>query len=144
MGRIWCAISSHGFGHAAQVVPVLNELGRRVSGLTAILRTSVPARLFEANLQIAWEMSPAEQDVGCVQHGPMRIDVAATWGEHRRFHEQWEDKVAAEVRAIRSGKPALVLAEIGRASCRERVCLGVVAGALQSRTKASHREHTAQ
>src|SRR3989442_2504758 len=112
MGRIWCAISSHGFGHAAQVVPVLNEIGRQVSGLTAILRTSVPAHLFEANLQIAWEVSTAEQDVGCVQHGPMRIDVAATWGEHRRFHEQWEDKVAAEVRAIRSGKPALVLADI--------------------------------
>ena len=110
--KIWCAISSHGFGHAAQVVPVLNELGRRVSGLTAILRTSVPPRFFEANLKIAWEVSPGEQDVGCVQHGPMRIDVAATWAEHRRFHEQWEDKVAAEVRAIRSCKPALVLSDI--------------------------------
>ena len=76
--RIWCAISSHGFGHAAQVIPVLNELGRRVSGLTAILRTRVPARFFEPNLQIAWEVSEAEQDVGCVQHGPLRIDVAAT------------------------------------------------------------------
>jgi hypothetical protein len=112
MKRIWCSISSHGFGHAAQVIPVLNELGRRVSGLTAILRTRVPARFFEANLQIAWEVSEAEQDVGCVQHGPLRIDVAATWAEHRRFHEQWEDKVAAEVHAIRSGKPALVLADI--------------------------------
>src|SRR2546425_7090593 len=112
MKRIWCAISSHGFGHAAQAVPVLNELGRRVSGLTAILRTSVPARLFEANLQIAWEVSPAEQDVGCVQHGPIRIDVAATWGAHQRFHEQWEAKVAAEARPIRSAKPALVLADI--------------------------------
>src|SRR2546426_789394 len=61
--KIWCAISSHGFGHAAQVVPVLNELGRRVSGLTAILRTSVPPRFFEANLKIAWEVSPGEQDV---------------------------------------------------------------------------------
>src|SRR2546426_8286510 len=110
--KIWCAISSHGFGHAAQVVPVLNELGRRVSGLTAILRTSVPPCFFEANLKIAWEVSPGEQDVGCVQHGPMRIDVAATWAEHRRFHEQWEDKVAAEVRAIRSCKPALVLSDI--------------------------------
>src|SRR5207245_7056956 len=104
MGRIWCAISSHGFGHAAQVVPVLNELGRRVSGLTAILRTSVPARLFEANLQIAWEMSPAEQDVGCVQNGPMRLDVAATWGGQRGVHQQWEANVAGDGRRDRSGK----------------------------------------
>src|SRR5438552_14798030 len=110
--KIWCAISSHGFGHAAQVVPVLNELGRRVSGLTAILLTIVSPCFFEANLKIAWEVSSDEQDVGCVQHGPMRIDVAATWAEHRRFHEQWEDKVAAEVRAIRSVKPAFVLSDI--------------------------------
>src|SRR2546422_2053280 len=60
MKRIWCAISSHGFGHAAQAVPVLNELGRRVSGLMAILRTSVPARFFEASFKIAWEGSEAE------------------------------------------------------------------------------------
>src|SRR5713226_9137973 len=112
MKKIWCAMSSRGFGHAAQVVPVLNELGHRVSGLTAILRTSVPVPFFEANLKIAWEVSPAEQDVGCVQHGPLQIDVAATWAAHRRFHEQWEDKVAAEVRAIRSCEPALVLADI--------------------------------
>jgi hypothetical protein len=130
MKRIWCAISSHGFGHAAQVVPVLNELGRRVSGLTAILRTSVPARLFEANLQIAWEVSPAEQDVGCVQQGPIRIDVAATWAEHRRFHEQWEDKVAAEVRAIRSCQPALVLADISYLAIEAAAHAGVPAVGL--------------
>src|SRR3989454_10769337 len=130
MKRIWCAISSHGFGHAAQAVPVLNDLGRGLSGLSAILRTSGPARLFEANLQIAWEMSPAEQDIGCVQHGPMRIDVAATWGEHRRFHEQWEDKVAAEVRAIRSGKPALVLADISYLAIEAAARAGVPAVGL--------------
>ena len=130
MERIWCAISSHGFGHAAQVVPVLNELGRRVSGLTAILRTSVPARLFEAGLQIDWEVSTAEQDVGCVQHGPLRIDVAATWAEHRRFHEQWKDKVTTEVRAIRSGKPALVLADISYLAIEAAARAGVPAVGL--------------
>ena len=26
MPYIWCAISGHGYGHAAQVVPVLNAL----------------------------------------------------------------------------------------------------------------------
>src|SRR2546426_1045853 len=135
MKRIWCAISSHGFGHAAQAVPVLNELGRRVSGLTAILRTSVPARLFEADLQIAWEVSPAEQDVGCVQHGPIRIDVAATWGEHRRFHEQWEAQVAAEVRAIRSGKPALVLADISYLAIETAARAGVPGGVRGDRAR---------
>ena len=112
MPKIWCSISSHGFGHAAQVVPVLNELGRRVSGLTAILRTQVPARFFEGRLRIPWELSPAEQDVGCVQRGPLAIDVEATWAAHLRFHEDWERKVGVEVQAIRSREPNLVLSDI--------------------------------
>jgi hypothetical protein len=112
MKRIWCSISSHGFGHAAQVVPVLNELGRRVSGLTVILRTQVPARFFEGRLRIPWELSPAEQDVGCVQRGPLAIDAEATWAAHLRFHEDWARKVEVEAQAIRSRKPALVLSDI--------------------------------
>ena len=112
MTRIWCAISSHGFGHAAQMVPVLNELGRRVPGLTAILRTQVPARFFEGRLRIPWDLSPAPQDIGCVQRGPLAIDVEATWAAHLRFHAGWERKVAAEAQAIRACEPALVLSDI--------------------------------
>ena len=112
MTRIWCAISSHGFGHAAQMVPVLNELGRRVPGLTAILRTQVPARFFEGRLRIPWDLSPALQDIGCVQRGPLAIDVEATWAAHLRFHADWERKVAAEAQAIRACAPALVLSDI--------------------------------
>jgi hypothetical protein len=112
MTRIWCSISSHGFGHAAQMVPVLNELGRRVPGLAAILRTQVPARFFESRLGIPWELSPAPQDIGCVQRGPLAIDVEATWAAYLRFHEDWETKVAAEAQAIRACKPALVLSDI--------------------------------
>lgn len=112
MTRIWCSISSHGFGHAAQVVPVLNELGRRVSGLTAILRTQVPARFFEGRLRIPWELSAAPQDIGCVQRGPLVIDVEATWAAHLRFQEDWARKVEAEAQAIRSREPALVLSDI--------------------------------
>ena len=112
MPTIWCSISSHGFGHAAQVVPVLNALSRRVPGLTAVLRTQVPARFFEGRLRIPWELSEAPQDIGCVQRGPLAIDVEATWAAYLRFHEDWEAKVAAEAQAIRSRKPALVLSDI--------------------------------
>ena len=52
MPLIWCAISGHGFGHAAQVVPVLNALGTLVPGITTILRTTVPASFFRDRLAI--------------------------------------------------------------------------------------------
>jgi len=112
MALMWCAISSHGLGHAAQVVPVLNELGRSVPGLQAVLRTQVPAWFFKDRLTIAWTLSPAQQDVGCIQHGPLNIDVEATWSAHARFHAEWEQKVRDETLVIQAAAPTMVLSTI--------------------------------
>jgi hypothetical protein len=108
---IWCAISGHGFGHAAQVVPVLNELGRRMSGLTAMLRTTVSSSFFHDRLTIPWSRQPVQQDIGCVQHGPLEINVQATWEHHQRFHTTWDARLAAEMTAMAAAKPAIVMAD---------------------------------
>jgi len=108
---IWCAISGHGYGHAAQVVPVLNALGALVPGLTAILRTTVPASFFRDRLTIQWTLSPAQQDIGCIQDGPLKIDIDATWAAHYRFHETWEARLSHEVSAMQAASPALVIAD---------------------------------
>ena len=111
MPIIWCAISGHGFGHAAQVVPVLNALNDLVPGVTAILRTTVPASFFQDRLTIPWELSPAQQDIGCIQDGPLKIDIDATWAGHRHFHKTWEARLANEVAAMEAASPALVIAD---------------------------------
>ncbi len=111
MPSIWCAISGHGYGHAAQVVPVLNALGIFVPGVTAIFRTMVPASFFRDRLAIQWELSPAQQDIGCVQDGPLKIDIDATWASHQRFHKTWEERLSNEVAAMQAASPALVIAD---------------------------------
>jgi len=125
MALIWCAISSHGLGHAAQVVPVLNELGRVIPDLQAILRTQVPSWFFQDRLTMHWTLSPSQQDIGCIQEGPLQIDVAATWNAHARFHVEWEQKVQSETLAMQSAKPALILSDISyfaiEAGARARV-----------------------
>jgi hypothetical protein len=108
---IWCAISGHGFGHAAQVVPILNELGRHLPGLSAVLRTSVPASFFTDRLTIPWSLQASQQDVGCVQRGPLDINVPATWEAHETFHASWEERMAGEVSALAAAAPAIVLAD---------------------------------
>jgi hypothetical protein len=108
---IWAAISAHGFGHAAQVVPVLNALGGLVPGLRALLRTTVPSCFFQDRLSIPWDISPVQQDVGCIQDGPLTIDVGATWREHQRFHATWGERLDAEVAAMQAARPDLVLAD---------------------------------
>ena len=111
MPLIWCAISGHGYGHAAQVAPVLNALGSLVPGVTAILRTTVPASFFHDCLAIQWELSPAQQDIGCIQDGPLKIDIDATWAAHRHFHETWEARLSNEVAAMQAASPTLVIAD---------------------------------
>ena len=111
MPLIWAAISAHGFGHAAQVVPVLNALGRLVPDLRVLLRTTVPASFFEDRLEIPWELSVVQQDVGCIQNGPLAIDMEATWLEHARFHATWAERIQAEVQAMRTEGPDAILAD---------------------------------
>lgn len=112
MPLIWCSISAHGLGHAAQIVPVLNALAQQVPNLQVILRTEVPRRFFESRLQVSWELSPAVQDIGCVQRGPLQIDLDATRSRHLAFHADWEARVAHEVLAIQAKQPDLVLSDI--------------------------------
>ena len=111
MPSIWCAISGHGYGHAAQVVPVLNAVGSLIPGVTAILRTTVPASFFHDCLAIQWALSPAQQDIGCIQNGPLKIDIEATWAAHQRFHETWEARLSEEVAAMQAARPSLVIAD---------------------------------
>ena len=111
MPLIWAAISAHGFGHAAQVVPVLNTLGQLVPDLRVILRTTVPASFFKDRLVIPWELNAVQQDVGCIQNGPLTIDVEATWREHERFHATWTDRIQHEVTAMKAALPNVVIAD---------------------------------
>ena len=79
--------------------------------VTAVLRTTVPAAFFQNCLAIPWDLQPVQQDVGCIQDGPLKIDVDATWRAHRHFHETWEARLSNEVAAIQTGSPALVIAD---------------------------------
>ncbi len=111
MPLIWAAISGHGFGHAAQVVPVLNALHRLVPDLRVLLRTTVPSSFFKDRLVPPWDVNPVQQDVGCVQNGPLKIDVEATWREHHLFHSSWDKRLHTETAAMRAAGPNVVLAD---------------------------------
>lgn len=111
MPLLWCAISGHGYGHAAQVVPVLNALGALVPDLTVVLRTTVPASFFRDRLTVPWDLQSVQQDVGCIQDGPLTIDIEKTWASHERFHETWKTRLSDEVAAMQMASPALIIAD---------------------------------
>jgi hypothetical protein len=134
MPLIWCAISGHGYGHAAQVAPVLNALGALIPDLTAILRTTVPAEFFKDRLTIEWELSPAQQDIGCIQDGPLKIDVDATWAAHQRFHDTWATRLSHEVTAMQMASPSVVIADTPYLAIEAGVRAGIPTIALANFT----------
>ncbi len=112
MPIIWCSISAHGFGHAAQVIPILNALGAVVENIQVILRTCVPFSIFKEYLEVKWELQAVPQDIGCIQRGPLDIDINETWLAHQTFHENWHQRVNQEVQAMNEVQPSLVLSNI--------------------------------
>src|SRR3989475_9411315 len=132
MPLIWWSTSGRGFGHAPEMGPAPTELSPRVAGLGAILRTAVPPWFFDGRLTMAWEVSPVEQDIGCVQHGPLTIDVDATWAAHQAFHADWEKRVVQEISAIRHASPDLVVSNISHLAVEAAAPAGVPAVGLCS------------
>lgn len=112
MPVIWCSISSHGFGHAAQVIPILNALGSVVENVQVILRTCVSDSIFKEYLEVKWELQAVPQDIGCIQRGPLDIDIDETWLAYQTFHENWDQRVDQEVQAMNEVQPNLVLSNI--------------------------------
>lgn len=112
MPVVWCSISAHGFGHAAQIIPILNELGAVVNELHVILRTCVHPSIFQDYLHVKWELQPVPQDVGCIQQGPLDIDIPGTWTAHQEFHENWMERVTQEAKEMNAEKANLVLSNI--------------------------------
>lgn len=112
MPVVWCSISAHGFGHAAQVIPILNALGAVIGNLQVILRTCVSPSIFEEYLEVPWDLQPVSQDIGCIQRGPLDIDVDGTWAAYQEFHENWNQRIREEVQAMNMVKPQLVISNI--------------------------------
>ena len=125
MPVVWCSISGHGFGHAAQVVPILNELGRRNPTLHIILRTNLPSAFFQNYLQPHWQLLPSQQDIGCVQHDPLIIDIKKTWEAYDQFHLDWTTKIMKEAETIRSYQPNLVISNISHFGIEAGVHSGI-------------------
>ena len=112
MPIIWCSISAHGFGHAAQTIPILNELGAVLDDVHVILRTCVPPSIFHEYLNVKWSVQPVPQDIGCIQRGPLDIDVPGTWDAYQEFHDTWNQRVNQEAEAIHEAQADLVISNI--------------------------------
>lgn len=112
MKRLVCYVSGHGFGHASRVTEVLNALHDRRPDVVLGIRTPVPRWFFEFNATGPFTHAPSRLDVGAVQLDSLSVDPEATLRAYATVAGREQELLAAELRALRSEPPALVLADI--------------------------------
>ncbi len=105
-------ISAHGFGHWAQMAPVLRALHAHDAGIRIVLRTALPGTILEARGGFPFELVEGQVDVGVIQRDAVNEDIPATVAAVEQFHHNWAERVGKEVRFLHKIGADLVLSDI--------------------------------
>jgi len=118
-------VSSHGFGHAARDVEVINEIGRRRPDVRIVVRSGVPTSFVEQSATVPVEPQHAETDTGVVQIDSLHIDEAATARQAAVFHEEFSARSDAEAEWLRRLQATLVVGDVPALACAAAERAGV-------------------
>lgn len=88
------AVSSHGFGHLAQVAPVLNVLDQDhqsigTTPLELILRTSLAHQQIASRVHANFAVDAGSDDFGMVMHDALRVDLVSSLNRYAQLHANW-------------------------------------------------------
>lgn len=123
--HLFVDISSHGFGHLAQVAPVLGALAKSFPELRLSIRSGLPPDRLRARIDAPFEFIAGRSDFGFVMIDAVRIDRAATGSAYRAWHADWERRVAAEAAFLRALAPDAILTDVAylplAAAAREKI-----------------------
>jgi len=123
--RLFVDISSHGFGHLAQVAPVLNELAKLLPSLRLTVRSGLPPEKLRARITGDFVLLAGRSDFGYVMLDALRIDAAASAAAYRAQHADWAQAAADEGRLLRSLQPDLVLTDVAYLPLAAAACLSI-------------------
>jgi len=110
--RLAVYISGHGYGHLAQIAPVLEALHRTHPDLSLLIRTNINEKTIRCFLSAPFELVAGEVDIGVVQKNASEEDVPATIKAARDFFSGWEERITRETERLGKYRPNLILSDI--------------------------------
>ncbi|TCK17223.1 hypothetical protein DFR30_0444 [Thiogranum longum] len=132
MTHLLAAITPHGYGHAAQLAPVLNALRERVPDLSLTLATTLPEYFLRERIEGEFHYVRHASDFGLVMHSALKIDLDASAARYEQLHESWSIQVTAEAQFIERQQVDLVLSDVSCLSLAGAEEAGLPAFALCS------------
>jgi hypothetical protein len=125
-------ITGHGYGHAAQVAPVLSALGRLRRGLRLTVRTALPAAVVRPLFVAGIALDEPPSDLGLVMTGPVGVDVEASANAYAALHADWPAVVRWESDRLAALDPDLLVSNVAYSSLAGAAAAGIPAVALSS------------
>lgn len=125
-------ISGHGYGHLAQVAPVLNALHAQRPEVRLTLRTSIPQPLLRQRIRAEFHHLQESTDFGMQMHSALEVDVEASLQTYRELHAAWPARLAAEMERLREIAPDLVLTDVAYLPLAAAAQIGVPSVSLCS------------
>lgn len=116
MSTIVADASCLGFGHLAQLGPVLDRLSARRPRTRIILGTNYPREIVGQFVAAPVETRPLPPEAAPVPRGPTAIDIAATVEAYAKLHEHWNEVVDIEAGRLAALAPSLVIANVSYTS----------------------------
>ncbi len=107
-------VSGHGFGHLAQITPLLHLLKQRFPDWPLYIRSSLSPEIINSRLHVPCTLLAGEVDVGVVQQSAICEDWLTTGQRAADFFAPalFAQRVQAEAERLAALKPRLVLSDI--------------------------------
>lgn len=110
--HLFVALSGHGFGHLAQVAPVLNALRRRQPAIRLTLQSVLSDTVLRERINGEFAVVIGSADFGMLMVNALEAKVAESLAAYRAFHVEWEERLAWQEQILREAAPDGVLADI--------------------------------
>jgi hypothetical protein len=130
--HLYVALSGHGFGHLAQVAPVLNEWRRRWPEARLTIQSVLPETVLRERIAGRFTVVVGAADFGMVMVNALEAKVAESLAAYRIFHAEWGERLAWQERLLRDAAPDVLLANVPYLSLAAAARLGIPALALCS------------
>jgi len=106
-------ISGHGYGHLAQIAPVLNRLAGLCPDIHLLLRTALPQPLLASRIRAPFTVISNEAvDIGVVQKSAISEDIPVTILAAQQFYSDFPERVEREIELLAAQNPVAVLSDI--------------------------------
>lgn len=112
MRKLFVAVTAHGYGHLAQVAPVVQALKRRLPALEVTLQGDISPTFARARLPAGYRHLSSAADVPLPMDSPLSTRWADGLAAYLAFDRAYADRAAEQRRLFEEARPDLVLADI--------------------------------